>query len=157
MLLERDADKKQQKDNMETLKFSLIEQQKEEIAKILEQARLKSKKELDSTSARWKEQCENEMQTLEKEHRIELQRISQNLSLAESEIEAFKDKIYNLEVRVLIYKPRLLGFSSISILQVALSNAKQEARQAIEALRLLKEELSRFRRKCEQVKSTFLF
>uniref|UniRef100_A0A7S0MK38 PDZ domain-containing protein n=1 Tax=Cryptomonas curvata TaxID=233186 RepID=A0A7S0MK38_9CRYP len=131
MLRERDVDKKEQKESMETLKCSLIEKQKQDITKILEQARLKSKKELDASSARWKEQYENEMQTLEKEHRIELQRSCQNLSLAESEIEAFKDRIYNLEV--------------------ALSNAKQEARLANEALRLLQEEFNRFRRKCEQV------
>jgi hypothetical protein len=104
MLLERDAEKKEKKENMETLNCSLIEKQKQEITKILEQARLKSKMELDASSARWKEQYENEIQTLEKEHRIELQRSCQNLSLAESEIESYKDRIYNIEVRVLNYE-----------------------------------------------------
>ncbi len=100
MFLERDADKKVQKESLETLKCSLLEKQKQEITKILEQARVQSKKELDASSARWKEQCQEEKQTLEKQHQIELQRSCHNLSLAESEIEAFKDKIYNLEVEL---------------------------------------------------------
>ncbi len=101
MLLEKDADKKEHNENMEILKCSLAEKQKQEITRVLEQANLKSKKELDASSARWKERYETEMQTLEKEHRIATQRSCQNLSLAESEIEAFKDRIYNFEVRVL--------------------------------------------------------
>ncbi len=77
----------------------LQEEHKKQLLKAIEEERQNQAREYAATLLKAREQFEDEKRSLDKKHREQVHTCEERIGSLENEIEADKDRIYNLEVR----------------------------------------------------------